>query len=183
MAEPEWCEGSMKWGTRTTTGRVRGVQRTQLCDIGQSQFSWSSEHLWDVATAASLLPGGKEARETQRLSRVTQQWSRDVCWRRCCRSASREWLCCCCLVAKSCLTPCDPVDCSPPGSSVHGIVQARILQCVPISFSRGSSPHRHQTLVSNISTRILHYCATWKACDLTQLFIQCSWKLRNQIEG
>ena len=34
--------------------------------------------------------------------------------------------CCCCLVSKLCLTLCDPMDCSPPGSSVHGISQARI---------------------------------------------------------
>ena len=43
------------------------------------------------------------------------------------------------LVAKSCLTLCNPVDCSPPGSSVHGISQARILEWVAISSSRGSS--------------------------------------------
>ena len=41
--------------------------------------------------------------------------------------------------AQSCLTPCDPVDCSPPGSSVQGILQARILEWVVISFSRGAS--------------------------------------------
>ena len=40
---------------------------------------------------------------------------------------------------QSCLTLCDPVDCSPPDSSVHGILQARILEWVAISFSRGSS--------------------------------------------
>ena len=38
-------------------------------------------------------------------------------------------------VLKLCSTPCDPVDCSPPGSSVHGIVQARILESIAISFS------------------------------------------------
>ena len=42
-------------------------------------------------------------------------------------------------VAQSCLTLCDPVDCSPPDSSIHGILQARILEWVAISFSRGSS--------------------------------------------
>ena len=48
--------------------------------------------------------------------------------------------CCFCgLVALSCLTLCDPMDCSPLGSSVHGIYQARILEWVAISFSRGSS--------------------------------------------
>ena len=46
---------------------------------------------------------------------------------------------CCCLVTKLCLTLCDSMDCSPPGSSVHGILQGRILEWVAISFSRGSS--------------------------------------------
>ena len=39
----------------------------------------------------------------------------------------------CVLVTQSCLTLCDPMDCSPPGSSVHGILQARILEWVAIS--------------------------------------------------
>ena len=45
-------------------------------------------------------------------------------------------------VTQSCLTLCNPVDCSPPGFSVHGILQARILEWVTISFSRGSSRPR-----------------------------------------
>ena len=52
---------------------------------------------------------------------------------------------------QSCVTLCDPLDCSPPGSSVHGILQARILEWVPISFSRGSSRPRNRTLVSCIA--------------------------------
>ena len=43
------------------------------------------------------------------------------------------------LVVQSCLTLCEPVDCSPPGSSVHGILQARILEWVAMPSSRGSS--------------------------------------------
>ena len=46
---------------------------------------------------------------------------------------------CCCLVSKSCLTLCDAMDCSPPGFSVYGILQARILEWVAVSSSRGSS--------------------------------------------
>ena len=42
-------------------------------------------------------------------------------------------------VTQSCLTLCDPMDCSPPGSSVHGILQARILEWVALFFFRGSS--------------------------------------------
>ena len=51
-------------------------------------------------------------------------------------------------VAQSCLTLCDPMDYSPPCSSVHGILQARILEWVAIPFSRGSSQPRGQTQVS-----------------------------------
>ena len=44
--------------------------------------------------------------------------------------------------AQSCPILCDPTDCSPPGSPVHGIFQARVLKWVAISFSRGSSQPR-----------------------------------------
>ena len=60
-------------------------------------------------------------------------------------------------------TLCDPMDCSPPGSSVHGILQARILEWVAISFSRGSSWLRDQIRVSCISRQMLYYWATWEA--------------------
>ena len=56
-------------------------------------------------------------------------------------------------VVQSCLTLCDPMDCSPPGSSVHGISQERVLEWVAISFSRGSSQLRDQTQVSRIVGR------------------------------
>ena len=58
------------------------------------------------------------------------------------------------LVAQWCLTLWDPVDCSPPGSSVHGILQARILEWVAIPFSREGIPF-FLTLVSNLG--LLHY--------------------------
>ena len=56
-------------------------------------------------------------------------------------------------VSQSCLTLCDAMDCSPPGSSVYGILQARILEWVVISFSRGSSQPRDRTQVSCIAGR------------------------------
>ena len=52
------------------------------------------------------------------------------------------------LVAQWCPTLCDPTDYNPPGSSVHGTLQARLLEWVVISFSRGSSPPGNQTRVS-----------------------------------
>ena len=56
-----------------------------------------------------------------------------------------------CFVAQSCLTLGDSMDCSSPGSSVHGIFKARILEWVTISFSRGSSRPRDRTCVSCVS--------------------------------
>ena len=58
----------------------------------------------------------------------------------------------CYLVTKSCLTLCDFMNYSPPGSLVHGISQAGILEPVPISFSRGSSRNRDQTQFSYIGS-------------------------------
>ena len=56
-----------------------------------------------------------------------------------------------CLVSQSCLTLCNSLDCSLPGSSAHGILQARILERVAISFSRESSQPRDQTRISCVS--------------------------------
>ena len=67
------------------------------------------------------------------------------------------------LVAKSCLTFVTPVDCSPLGSSVHGISQARVLECVAISFSRRSSQPRDRTRVSCIAGRFFTDWATKEA--------------------
>ena len=52
------------------------------------------------------------------------------------------------LVTQSCITLCNPMDCILLGSSVHGILQTRILELVTIPFSRGSSPPRDPTRVS-----------------------------------
>ena len=60
-----------------------------------------------------------------------------------------------CVHAQLCPTLCDPMDCSPSGSSVHGISQARILEWVDISSSRGSSQPRDQTHISYISLWLL----------------------------
>ena len=57
--------------------------------------------------------------------------------------------------AQSCPTLCNPMDCSPPGSSVLGISQARILEWVAISSLKGSSLPRDQTYVSCIDRQIL----------------------------
>ena len=64
----------------------------------------------------------------------------------------------CARSLQSCLTLCDPMDCSLTGSSVHGTLQARILEWVAVSSSRGSSPSRDWTWVS--------YLVHWQAGSL-----------------
>ena len=68
-----------------------------------------------------------------------------------------------CPFAQSCLPLCNHVDCSLPGSSIHGILQARILEGVVISFSRGSSQPKDQTQDSCIGRLILYHWTTWEA--------------------
>ena len=58
---------------------------------------------------------------------------------------------CVCVHTHSCPIICNPMNCSPPGSSVHEIFMARMLECVAVSFSRGSSWARDWTLISCIS--------------------------------
>ena len=90
-----------------------------------------------------------------------------------------EWITC--VDAKSlqsCLTLCDPMDCSPPGSSVYGILQARILECigVAISFSRQSSPPRDQTCVSYFSCIAGYYILKFYFILLLLLLsLNCFW--------
>ena len=66
-------------------------------------------------------------------------------------------------VAQSCPTLWDPMDCRLPGSSVHGILQARILEWVAIPFCRGSSQPRNQTQVSHIAGEFFTIWATREA--------------------
>ena len=79
-------------------------------------------------------------------------------------------------VAQSCPTLCDPVDCSLSGSSVHGIFQARVLEWIAISFSRGSSRPRNRTRVSCIAGRRFTVWATREApysIEIQVFFFTC----------
>ena len=67
-------------------------------------------------------------------------------------------------VTQSCPTLCDPTDCSLPGSSIHGIFPARILEWVAVSFSRGSSWPRGWTQVLQVTAgRLFTVWATWES--------------------
>ena len=81
-----------------------------------------------------------------------------------------------CSDAPSCPTLSDPMDYSPPDSSVHGISQERILEWAAISFCRESSWSRDQNFmyfISCIGRRILYHFATWEALDFPYIAFIC----------
>ena len=83
------------------------------------------------------------------------------------------------MCALSCLTLCNPVDCSPPGSSVHGIVQTRLWKWIAISLSRRSSWPRNRTHVSwtsYIGMQILYHCTTWEAKINIPSYLSYKWR-------
>ena len=69
---------------------------------------------------------------------------------------SRGHMCVCAKSLQSCLTHCDPMDCSPPGSSVHGILQARILEWVAMPSSRGPSRPRDRISICIVRQVLYH---------------------------
>ena len=79
-----------------------------------------------------------------------------------CYRLNGKWV----LVAVSCLTLCDPMNCSLPGSSVHGVLQARILEWVAIPFSRASSKPRNWIQVSCIAGGFFTIWATREALKI-----------------
>ena len=81
---------------------------------------------------------------------------------------------CVCVCAQSCLTLCNPRDCSPPGSPVHGVLPARILEWVSTPSSRESSWPANWTLISCIAGRFFTHWTTWEAqftCRILQLWV------------
>ena len=85
------------------------------------------------------------------------------------------------LVAKSCLTLCDPMDCSLPGSSVHGILQTWILEWVAMPSSRGSSWPMDWTQVSGIAGGFFTNRATMEALKVENCSIrQILWGLKSK---
>ena len=105
---------------------------------------------------------------------IINYWTKQKLWIPCSFKTGLDygpWTLC---GAQSCLTLCDPVDCSLPDFSVHGIFQARILERVAISHSRGSSRPRDRAHVSWVSCSgrlILYHCATWEGILMLKIIL------------
>ena len=110
---------------------------------GEGVRRWRSGCFWILGIQHPLWKWSRKHQQSKPKARVRITPCVCVC------------VCVCVLVDQSCLILCDPMDCSPPGSSVHGILQARILEWVAIPFSRGSFQPRDWTCVFCIGRRIL----------------------------
>ena len=86
-------------------------------------------------------------------------------------------------VTQLCLTLRDPMDCSPPGSSIHGIFQARIPEWIALPSSRGSSLPRDRTLVSYVSCIGRQVLKLWKILREMGIPDQQTCLLRNLYAG
>ena len=121
----------------------------------------------------------KKTRNTKRWLGWGPKGTPEHCFRNenCCSHYGNQYgssCCCCCWGAQSCPTLCDPIDGSPPGSPVPGILQARVLEWIAISFSKGSSRPRNRTRVSRIAGRRFTVWATREASNITQVRNNCS---------
>ena len=130
-------------------------QRTQHLD-------WHGEEETEAVTTAEGLESKVQPSE--------RDWGRGRGWdgaKEWVRAPQREQECVCVCVRahmrvravllQSCVTLCDPVDCGLPGSSVHGILQARILEWIAISYSREPYQTRDRTHVSCLGRGILYH--------------------------
>ena len=101
---------------------------------------------------------------------------------------TKTFACMCAKLLQSCLTLCDPKDLSLPGSFVHEILQAGILEWVAISYSRGSPQPGDQTWVSCIAGRFFIISATWEAQKLwgknyyPYFTVKKKWDTKSQIK-
>ena len=98
-----------------------------------------SPRIWKSTTSKTLLPREQPWRAHPHC-RPRLGWTCAVTG---IQPSESSW----CLLAQSCSNPHNPMDCIPPGSSVHGIFQARVLEWVAISYSRGSFQPRDRTCI------------------------------------
>ena len=135
------------------------AQRINICGWSTGIFYLRGQvglkfHPWGWLTKSSELEGNTGVNQMKHIDRGAQAVK---------DAEAVTFPCVCVWVTQSCLTLCDPMDCSPPGSSVHGILQARIMEWATISFPSGPSQPRDWTQLSHIAGRFFTIRVTKEA--------------------
>ena len=163
------CPCSLAQTSKKTEGRrEKALASVSFSDPGNGEIweipNWTERQGqgWVSQSQLTVLPqgSGSESGPWTRVASASPGFIRNVDQQH--LPQTLQYICCC-LVAKSSLTLCNLIDYSPPDSSVHGISQARTLEWVAISFSRGSSQLRDQTHISCTGRWGLYHWATWEA--------------------
>ena len=163
----DWTEEGKEW----TLGGRGGLNYTEISPLRKQHFS-SAGHEWKAGDSQTLndgsVPGGRSCVWNRWLSiwvRVSEETPSVFSTGFWIVRLDKNY------VAQSHLTLCNPMDCSPPGSSVHGIFQVRILEWVAI-LSKGSSWPRDWTChLLHWQTYSLYHWVTWEAHELCEVFI------------
>ena len=138
------------WETRSRTHRERQYREALPLELGKV-----SEGFLEVKVSELRLEGGKGVFQvTGEMEWWCRGWGVGDCTG-------------CCLPARLCSPLCDPVDCSPPGFSVHGILQARILAWVAVYLLQGISLTQGSRLHLLLGRWILYHWASREAWDCT----------------
>ena len=152
-AGPSWRPERKIRACQLSSVRTLSCKQFDRNGIGYPFFSNSPpEFVWRTVSYVSLMEGEEWSNW---LFHAAHLYVRKLGWKFIVKWVSE--------VAQSRPTLCDPVDCSIPGFSIHGILQTKILEWVTISFSRGSSQPRDRTWVSCIAGRRFNLWATRKA--------------------
>ena len=121
------------------------VLRVSKRGLLKSHLQWFSPFITQTPSLTMLLTFHTHSAKQPLIGKVKGE-----------KELGKDRACCCAKSIQSCPTLCDAMDCSPAGSSVHGILQARILEWVAMPSSRGSSWARDGTPVSYVSGRVLY---------------------------
>ena len=160
VTAPHW---SCCWKLKRMPGKGRGGQKlTQLKETFSTRED--STVLLRPGASLELFKGARKSKQSVHASFFLQVKAAKFYPN---RTSSTTWCTCVRSVAQLCSTLHDLTDCSPLGSSVHGICQARMLEWVAISFSRASSWSRDRTCISCVGKWVLYHWATRGALALT----------------
>ena len=136
---------------------INGVAKSQTWLSDWTELNWTESQAIERTRIRAYLE--RESSHSERDGEALLRTEVMLCWGQRLGRATMEPVCLCAKSLQLCPTLFDPVECNLPGSSLHGVLQARLLEWVATPFFRGSSPPRdrtHVSYVSHVGRRVLY---------------------------